>query len=119
MISGVQTHRYSGDMELHARPNVDGAWVVTLHGDLDLAAVPGFRSATQEALRDGWSALVIDLTQVAFIDSAGLGLLIGLRRRIAEVSGSLHLLASMEVQRLLTRSGIDVLFQMETVGSDA
>ena len=47
-------------MELHARPNADGAWVVTLHGDLDLAAVPGFRSATQEALRDGWNELVIE-----------------------------------------------------------
>ncbi len=111
--------RYSEHMELHARSDDDGAWIVTLLGELDLAAVPGFRSATQEALRDGWTELVIDLQQVAFVDSAGIGVLIGLRRRIAEVGGSLTLRASGEVLRLLSVANVDGLFHVDTVGGEA
>lgn len=100
-------------MELHARPNADDGWVVSLHGELDLAAVPAFRAATVDALRDGWTDLVIDLKQVEFIDSAGLGVLIGLRRRTMDVDGSLTLLVSAEVLNVLSVSGIDSLFDVE------
>ena len=120
MISRVHTHRYAGDMELHARPDADdGSWLVTLHGELDLAAVPGFRSATQEALRDGWTDLIVDLQHVEFIDSAGIGVLIGLRRRTVEAGGSLTLRASEQVSSVLSMSNVDALFNVDPVGSEA
>lgn len=97
-------------MELYARPDATGAWVVTLLGELDLAAVPGFRSATQEALGDGWIEMVIDLESVSFVDSAGLGALVGLRRRLNERDGSLVLRTNDHVVRTLTASGLGSLF---------
>lgn len=100
-------------MELHARPDADGAWLMSLHGELDLAAVPSFRSATSEALRDGWTDMIIDLQQVEFIDSAGIGVLIGLRRRTMETDGSLRLRVSPEVLRVLSLSNVDSLFAVE------
>lgn len=106
-------------MELHARPDANGSWLVTLHGELDLAAVPGFRSATREALRDGWTDLIVDLEHVEFIDSAGIGVLIGLRRRTAEAGGSITLHASEQVLRVLATSNVDALFTVDPVGSDA
>ena len=82
-------------------------------GELDLAAVPGFRSATQEALRDGWTDLGIDLANVSFIDSAGLGVLIGLRRRLVESDGSLTLRINEHVARVLDATEVGALFKIE------
>lgn len=104
------SRRYCEVMELHSRPNADGAWIVTLLGELDLAAVPSFRSATTEALRDGWTHMVIDLEHVSFIDSAGIGVLIGLRRRVLAADGSLTLRASKAVDDLLTVAEVNSLF---------
>jgi len=84
-------------------------------GELDLSAVPSLRSATSEALRDGWTDLIIDLEEVAFVDSAGLGVLIGLRRRVHERDGSLTLRVNEKVARLVTAAELDSLFTIEKV----
>jgi len=104
-------------MELHARSDADGAWVITLHGELDLAAVPSFRSATTDALRDGWTELIIDLGSVSFIDSAGIGVLIGLRRRMRENEGSLVLRVNDDVFRIIDIAEVEPLFQLEKAES--
>ncbi len=104
-------------MELHARPDADGAWVMTLHGELDLAEVPAFRSATREALRDGWSHVVVDLGSVALIDSAGIGVLIGLRRRVNEANGTLTVRTNEGVSRILEAAGVAALFDVESGAS--
>ena len=113
----AETRRYSCHMELHARPNAEGAWVVTLLGELDLAAVPRIRAETQEALRDGWVDVIVDLSQVDFVDSAGIGVLIGLRKRTLDAGGSLTLRASEAVSSLLATSEVEALFDVQSVGS--
>lgn len=51
--------------------------VVVLSGRLDLLAAADLKSRIQRLVADGWSQLVVDLGGVAFIDSSGLGALIG------------------------------------------
>lgn len=99
-------------MELFARA-VEATWVVTLHGELDLATVPAFRSATRQAIQDGWTDFVIDLEPVSFVDSAGLGVLIGLRRRIGEVDGTLRLRVNQRVSTLIDNADLDGLFELD------
>ena len=54
--------------------------------------------------------MVIDLEHVSFIDSAGIGVLIGLRRRVLAADGSLTLRASKAVDDLLTVAEVNSLF---------
>ena len=91
---------------------------MTCRGELDLAAVPSFRSATAEALADGWTDLIVDLGSVGFVDSAGIGALIGLRRRVAEQGGTLIVRVSDEVSRVLRASDVESLFTTDTVGCE-
>ena len=53
-----------------------------MEGELDIATAPRMMSALNEALADMKSALVVDLSNVVFMDSTGLALLINARRRV-------------------------------------
>jgi len=58
----------------------DGWTVVRVLGEIDLASAPQLRAALRAAV-DGVSALAVDLHECDFIDSVGVGLLLGASRR--------------------------------------
>jgi anti-sigma B factor antagonist len=53
----------------------DGCTVVTVAGDVDISTSPELRSALAETT--GARAVVVDLTDVPFLDSTALGVLVG------------------------------------------
>ena len=86
--------------------------IVGLAGDFDLSAVARVRSAFHDVVKDGWTSVAVDLGEVTFLDSAGLGVLIGLHRRCRMNEGICVLLDPQpEVTRLLETSGLDALLQ--------
>ncbi len=54
--------------------------VVAVHGDVDIATAPELRDRLTEVL-EGGRAVVVDLGDVPFLDSTGLGVLVSTRRR--------------------------------------
>lgn len=54
----------------------DGALVVRLTGEIDIAAAPAVRETLLRSLNTGNAPLVVDLAQVGFIDSTGLSALL-------------------------------------------
>lgn len=81
---------------VHAADSTDEVMVLGLLGDLDLSSVPALRSAGMKLLEDGWNQIVVDLSTVDFIDSAGLGVLIGLRRRCLLADGLFRVYDSVD-----------------------
>jgi anti-sigma B factor antagonist len=53
-----------------------GSLVVRPSGELDLATVPMLEDSLHEALGRGDSPVILDLTELAFIDSTGIALLL-------------------------------------------
>lgn len=87
--------------------------IVGVIGDLDLSSVPTVRSASIELSVDGWRHIVVDLAGVDFIDSAGMGTLIGLRRRCRAEGGDCVLAAaSPTVLRALESADLDQIFRI-------
>ena len=85
---------------------VGGYVVVAAHGEIDLDTAVGLHQAVQTALRFS-PHLVVDLTQVNFIDSSGLGVLVGARRKATALSGSVSLVHPPPVlRRLLDVTGL-------------
>jgi anti-sigma B factor antagonist len=79
-----------------------GTMVVIVRGELDAHSVPQLRAVTMTAIADGMWSLELDVSELRFMDSTGVGLLVALLRRLETVHGSLALRgASPQVRRLL------------------
>lgn len=94
--------------------------VFALRGSLDLATAPTVRAALTEATEKGTHDLIVDLSQLEFLDSTGLGVLIGAHRRTAERVGSFRLVASEgSILRLLNITGLIAVFAVYRTLEDA
>ena len=82
-----------------------------LRGSLDIATAPTVRAALNEATEKGGQHLVVDLTHLEFLDSTGLGVLIGAHRRAMERNGTFSLIVSDgPIARLLNITGLIAVF---------
>ena len=79
-----------------------GYAIVTVAGEIDIATVSRLRERLLELAADGGS-LVADLDRVGFIDSAGLGALVGVAKRAAAGGGSLQVVCAQPKTRQLFR----------------
>jgi stage II sporulation protein AA (anti-sigma F factor antagonist) len=87
-----------------------GRVVLTIAGDVDLAAHLSFKSHVDRAW-DGSTDLVIDCSQVTFLDSMGLRVLVQTIQRAGESGHSVALAApSQPVIRVLELAGVRSLF---------
>lgn len=64
-------------MEYRFEPRAKPVGVFVLNGRLDLLSAAYLKESLQKVVADGWTRLVIDLDGVPFVDSSGLGALIG------------------------------------------
>jgi anti-sigma B factor antagonist len=81
--------------------------VVTAAGEVDLATVATLRQALSDLLASGLTHLVLDLTAVSFIDSTGLGVLVGAGTKAAGLGGAMRLdCDNPRILRLLKVTGL-------------
>ncbi len=87
--------------------NADGVIVLTVGGELDVAASPAFSEKLNHVIRHEGGDVVIDLTRVSFVDSTGLAVLLNAlrrltraRRRMGVVIGGGAVRRAFEVTRL-------------------
>lgn len=82
------------DLRLRTRPVTgasERATVVEVAGELDLHSAPRLRAEVARALEgDASPRIVIDLGGVTFLDSTGVGVLVGALKRAREADGQLH-----------------------------
>jgi anti-anti-sigma factor len=107
----------------------DGWVVVTVSGEMDLISSPAVRQQVHEAVAAGRRRVVLDLVDVRFCDSSGVGVLIGARRLMRSCAGRLRIVlpeegpaagASMaegygggtHVNRVLAALGVRRLFEV-------
>lgn len=85
--------------------------VVTVSGEIDLATQGQLRAQLNDLVVAGHVNLVLDLSGVSFLDSTGLGALIGTRRRVHAFRGSLALVIPDEsVMQIFTITGLEKVF---------
>lgn len=87
---------------------VDGNLIVRVKGELDLLTAETFRNLVERELNKGKAQnLILDMEQVSFIDSSGLGVILGRYRRIREEGGSMAIAGvKPHVKRILELAGI-------------
>ena len=90
-----------------------GVVLVRPTGDLDAYTAPELRQTLHEAAESGARLLVVDLSRVTFIDSAGLGTLVGAHRRMLEAGGALRIVQPPAlVGRAFALTGLDEVLDL-------
>lgn len=80
-------------------------------GEVDLATAPQLREALLHEAEEGTQNILVDLREVEFLDSSGLGVLVGVLKRMRERGGELALACSEgPVLKVLTITGLDRVF---------
>jgi anti-sigma B factor antagonist len=89
----------------------DGRALISVSGPVDHYTVPDFRKLLLQLDEDGVADLVIDLRLIEFLDSTGLGLLVGAMKRARARGGDIALVVTDEnVLRLLRQTGLVKVF---------
>lgn len=83
----------------------DGWVVVTVEGEMDLISSPAVRQKVHDAVAAGRRRVVLDLVDVRFCDSSGVGVLIGARRLMRSCAGRLRIVLPEEVPAVAASEG--------------
>jgi anti-sigma B factor antagonist len=87
------------------------AWV-TVAGEVDVYTADALREALREAEADS-KQIIVDLLEVNFLDSTGIGVLVGSLKRLREGGGDLHLVVTQpSVLKVLRITSLDRVFQV-------
>ncbi len=91
--------------------------LISVSGELDLHTCEAFRTTLDEARRGKPRHLIFDLTEVTYIDSTALGVLVVTQRQVKE---PLHLVIGQRHQRrLLHLTGLDEVFAIHQTLDEA
>jgi anti-sigma B factor antagonist len=85
--------------------------IVAVSGEIDMATASELESVLEAAADEARAGIVIDLLDVSFMDSSGLGAMIAVRQRHPDLEIAVITDEGM-VQKLLKTTGMDRLFDI-------
>ncbi|TDB38710.1 MAG: anti-sigma factor antagonist [Actinobacteria bacterium] len=108
-------------MELDISTERDGTTCrIAVNGEVDVYTSPLLKTYLVDAVDDGCIDLVVDLENVGFIDSSGLGVLVSGLRRVKEHSGSMRIICTKEgILKIFRITGLDKVFPIFSSPAEA
>jgi anti-sigma B factor antagonist len=89
-------------------PLNDDTTVIVVGGEVDLFTAPDLKAAIGQSLDAGRSRVVVDLTDTTFLDSSGLGVLVGALQRLRDRGGALAIVnVDASIARTFSITGLD------------
>jgi anti-sigma B factor antagonist len=99
-------------IEIRLDTRSEGSWtVLDVGGEIDLFSAPQLKEEIRRLIGNGTGRLLINLDQVSFMDSTGLGVLLGALKRVRGRDGALAIVCPPgPVHRVLTLTGLHKVF---------
>lgn len=99
---------------------VDGVTVVKVNGEIDVFSSPRLREMLLDVIENGGLHLVVDLGDVTFLDSTGLGVLVGIFHRLRARNGTMSFVgANDRVRRVFHVTQLTKIFVLHDTIEDA
>ncbi|HEX6231438.1 MAG TPA: STAS domain-containing protein [Actinomycetota bacterium] len=113
--------RGEGTIELQLDSRVEGIWtILDVAGEVDLSTAPSLRDELNSLVESGTRKLVVNLEQVGFMDSSGLGVLVAGLKRLKEAGGEMALVCrDGPTLKVLAITGLDRVFPIHPSVADA
>lgn len=94
-------------------------WMLKLDGDLDYGECASFRMSIDRILKSAPPATVVDLSDLEYLDSSGLGLLLSLSKEYSSQGGKLVLVTNETVDNILSLTRLSGIFSTATSVEEA
>ena len=99
---------------------VESVPVLHMNGEIDIYTAPSFKEAINELIAAGHAHILIDMTQVAFMDSSGFGTLLSASKPLRPIGGTICLVGCNEaITRMLEITRLNTLVPVYTNQSEA
>ena len=99
------------DINFDEKSNI---WDVKLSGEVDLYSANELKEELNIAIEEHKEDLKIDLQNLDYIDSTGLGILIGVLKRLQQAQKDIYIVNSKQnVRKIFTITGLDKIFKVE------
>lgn len=101
-------------MELEVTTREIGEYtIVKLKGEVDIYTAPSLRETIVNTVEKGRYMIVVDLDEVDFLDSTGLGVLVGGLKRVKQHDGELGIICNQEnILRIFKITGLTKIFKV-------
>ncbi len=76
---------------------------LAISGALDAQTAPGLRAEVEQIVAEKLTKVVVDLSELEFIDSSGVGVLVSLYKRIRSLQGSVTVVGIRDQPRAIFR----------------
>lgn len=98
----------------------EGVFILALGGDIDVATAVTVRDALDRVIAAGHHNVVMDLNDVRFLDSTGLGVMVGRLKAVRDLGGDMHLVCtSPRIARVMSITGLDEVFSLHSTTEEA
>jgi anti-sigma B factor antagonist len=112
----------AASMNLKVTPSTvrPGVTALELEGEVDVYTAPLLRQEIMDQVDKGTKFILVHLEKVEYLDSTGLGILIGGVKRLKEQGGALKLVGpSPRISRIFDITGLNRIFDVYTTQADA
>jgi anti-sigma B factor antagonist len=107
------------DLDLNVRRE-EGHAILEVTGEIDVYTAPRLREKLIELVNEGSYHLIVDLEKVDFLDSTGLGVLVGGLKRVRNHDGTLQLVCTQEkILKIFRITGLTKVFPIHATVADA
>ena len=94
-----------------ATNEVDGATIIAVGGEIDVYTAPKLRDKITELVSAGVYDIIVDMEAVEFLDSTGLGVLVGGLKKVRAHDGSLELICTQDrLLKIFRITGLSKVF---------
>lgn len=94
-------------------------WLLKLVGELDYGECASFRMNIDRILKSAPPATIVDLSELEYLDSSGLGLLLSLSKEYGAQGGRLVLVTNDTVDNILSLTRLNGIFSTASTMNDA
>jgi len=107
------------DLSLETRQEGERT-IIEVGGEIDVYTAPRLRDRITELVSDGNYNLVIDMEKVDFLDSTGLGVLVGGLKKVRAHEGSMRLICNQErLLKIFRITGLAKVFAIHSTRAEA
>jgi anti-sigma B factor antagonist len=107
------------DLSLETRQE-NGRTIIEVGGEIDVYTAPKLRDTITELVGQECYHLVIDMEKVDFLDSTGLGVLVGGLKKVRSHDGSMQLVCTQErLLKIFRITGLSKVFAIHATQAEA